>query len=286
MQPWDPAQSSSPQGPVQVAAAPDPTLSLATHTPALEGRAGRGEPVPAPVEPSVAQCRWPVLAFTSRGSRGPAQPQPAPVCGPQRSRGRPVPRRLPAAPPLPGSPRAQPAAPHTAVAVAWAQGAGAAFCVKSPRWSARVPRVGPVVTPRVLGRSGGFAASGRSLAVGAVRGTTPVPGKRRTGRPGPGWLPVHRPGLTLPSALAVDPRGTWWPLAHTRASCRSGMPLRGRSCPCWKATRRAWVRSPGPLPSPLGPGFLARLRPTLPSARLQGPWPGMLTSCPPGAGTA
>lgn len=39
------------------------------------------------------------------------------------------------------------------------------------------------------------------------------------------------------------PRGTWWLSAHTRASCRSGMPLRGRSCPCWKATRRVSVRS-------------------------------------------
>lgn len=39
------------------------------------------------------------------------------------------------------------------------------------------------------------------------------------------------------------PRGTWWLSAHTRASCRSGTPLRGRSCQCWKATRRVSVRS-------------------------------------------
>lgn len=39
------------------------------------------------------------------------------------------------------------------------------------------------------------------------------------------------------------PRGTWWLSAHTRASCRSGTLLRGRSCPCWKATPRVSVRS-------------------------------------------
>lgn len=36
-------------------------------------------------------------------------------------------------------------------------------------------------------------------------------------------------------------RGIWWRWALIKAWCRSGTRRRGRSCPCWRVTRLAWV---------------------------------------------
>lgn len=45
----------------------------------------------------------------------------------------------------------------------------------------------------------------------------------------------------------LSPRGIWSLWAHTRASCRSGMPVPGRNCPPWRATQHEWVRTPAQL---------------------------------------
>lgn len=95
---------------------------------------------------------------------------------------------------------------------------------------------------------------GPRLCHGEVRG---APGRPSKGSP-------HGPDAR--SCPFCRPRGTWWPSAHTRAWCRSGMRPQGRSCPCWKATRHASVRSrSGP-----GGGWVPRGRATFSSHPLPG----------------
>lgn len=94
------------------------------------------------------------------------------------------------------------------------------------------------------------------------------------------------------------PRGTWWQLARTKASCRSGMQPQGRNYPCWKGTRRVLVRNPASWWAGMIP--VVRVIPSMhtlfsrglalasphPLPGFQGHWPGTPTSSHPGAGTA